>query len=120
LHLARTPSSTVAAAQDQRAARVTGHEVSAPHLAVLRDTTDEAAPDQDAVEREAAGSTPSTGDSTTVASAPARAGASAGAGQIAERDLEEMVRRLYPRLRRSLSSELLVARERAGTLADLR
>jgi hypothetical protein len=31
-----------------------------------------------------------------------------------------MVRRLYPRLRRSLSSELLVARERAGTLADLR
>jgi hypothetical protein len=28
------------------------------------------------------------------------------------------MRKLYPRLRRSLSTELLVARERAGMLAD--
>ncbi len=42
------------------------------------------------------------------------------ATSVADRDLDEMVRRLYPRLRRSLSTDLLVARERAGTLADLR
>lgn len=51
------------------------------------------------------------------ASAPAAASPLAG---LADRDLDEMVRRLYPRLRRTLSSELLVARERAGVLADLR
>jgi hypothetical protein len=39
---------------------------------------------------------------------------------MSDRDLDEMLQRLYPRLRRSLSSELLVARERAGMLADLR
>ena len=41
-------------------------------------------------------------------------------GGLSDRDLDEVLRKLYPRLRRSLSSELLVARERAGVLADLR
>jgi hypothetical protein len=88
---------------------------------VLRDATDDATSDQDAVEAETAGSAaPASSGATTVSSTTTRAATSGEAGLIAERDLEEMVRRLYPRLRRSLSSELLVARERAGTLADLR
>ncbi len=59
------------------------------------------------------------GEAPTVTAPAPGASASPLAG-LAERDLDEMVRRLYPRLRRSLSSELLVARERAGVLADLR
>jgi hypothetical protein len=47
------------------------------------------------------------------------AGAS-GPGAMPERDLETIAHRLYPRLLRRLSSELLVARERAGVLADRR
>jgi hypothetical protein len=90
-----------------------------PRLAVLRAAMDEAPPEQDPEERETTGSTTTAGGSTTMPSTAASA-APGGATSVAERDLEEMVRRLYPRLRRSLSSELLVARERAGTLADLR
>ncbi len=121
LVLARTPGPTVASAHDQPATGGGTSGSTAPRLAVLRDATDVATPEQDAVEPEDAGSaSPASNDATTVSSTTTRAAASGGAGPIAERDLEEMVRRLYPRLRRSLSSELLVARERAGTLADLR
>lgn len=52
--------------------------------------------------------------------AGAAAASAQGATAMADRDIDEMVRRIYPRLRRSLTSELLVARERAGTLADVR
>jgi hypothetical protein len=68
------------------------------------------------------GQTPTQGDGTMTAGTAAAPPTTPGGGSaapIADRDLDEMVRRLYPRLRRSLSSELLVARERAGTLADL-
>ena len=66
---------------------------------------------------------PPAADTTEVAGTPAAAGGGAsgatGVGAtLSERDLDEVLRRLYPRLRRSLSSELLVARERAGMLAD--
>ena len=50
--------------------------------------------------------------------APATPGGAAA--QLSDRDMDEMLRKLYPRLRRHLTSELLVARERAGVLADLR
>jgi hypothetical protein len=95
-------------------------------LTLLRDSTDVAATDD-------AGSEPTTPDASSPRTATATSGQDSAPGAaattapsggpattIAERDLDEMVRRLYPRLRRSLSSELLVARERAGTLADLR
>ncbi len=54
---------------------------------------------------------------TAAAAGPAAGGVSA---MLSDRDMDEMLRKLYPRLRRHLSSELLVARERAGALADLR
>jgi hypothetical protein len=121
LVLARTPSPTVASAHDQAATGGGTSGPTAPRLAVLRDATDDATSGQDTVEAGTAGSaSPASSGATTVSSTTSRAAASGGAGPIAERDLEEMVRRLYPRLRRSLSSELLVARERSGTLADLR
>ena len=50
-----------------------------------------------------------------------RARASAGgAAAMPERDLETIAHKLYPRLLRRLSSDLLVARERAGMLSDRR
>lgn len=53
--------------------------------------------------------------------APAEAeGATGGpAGAMDERQLEDLLRRLYPKLRTQLARELLVARERAGLLTDL-
>ena len=57
---------------------------------------------------------------TITAGAAGGAPASSLSGGMSDRDLDEVMRKLYPRLRRSLSSELLVARERAGVLADLR
>ena len=48
------------------------------------------------------------------------AGASGGAsGQLDDRAMEDLLRRLYPKLRMQLSRELLVARERSGLLTDL-
>ena len=65
---------------------------------------------------------PPAADTTAVAgnaaSSPGANGAAAGGPGLSDRDLDEVLRKLYPRLRRSLSSELLVARERAGMLAD--
>lgn len=90
-------------------------------VVVQRAEGDPSAVDEDASESEVVpgtASSPPTGVSST-ASGPGTTMPGA-ASPIADRDLDEMVRRLYPRLRRSLSSELLVARERAGTLADLR
>jgi hypothetical protein len=89
---------------------------------VSRDVADATSPEEDASQASAPGSA-----AVGSPAAPAQGGLGGSAtqttgapGAIPERDLDEMVRRLYPRLRRSLSSELLVARERAGTLADLR
>ncbi|MBX3030702.1 MAG: hypothetical protein KF809_11115 [Chloroflexi bacterium] len=76
------------------------------------------APADDGAGPESLDPAPSVEPAAVSASAPAAA-TSPLAG-LADRDLDEMVRRLYPRLRRTLSSELLVARERAGVLADLR
>jgi hypothetical protein len=39
---------------------------------------------------------------------------------MGERELQELLRQLYPKLRLQLANELLVARERAGLLTDLR
>ena len=50
----------------------------------------------------------------------ANVGVGSAAGAMPERDLETIAHKLYPRLLRRLSSELLVARERAGVLADRR
>ncbi len=65
---------------------------------------------------------PPAADTTAVAGSAASSaganGAAAGGSGLSDRDLDEVLRKLYPRLRRSLSSELLVARERAGMLAD--
>lgn len=41
-----------------------------------------------------------------------------GLAAMGERETEELLRKLYPKLRLSLTRELLVARERAGSLAD--
>ena len=90
--------------------------------------------------------TPATGGATTPAGAPAGAhpgtgttattGAAAGAaaggaaahpaahaghfGDLDDHDVEELVKRVYARLRTSLRNELLTDRERAGMLADFR
>jgi hypothetical protein len=119
LVLARSTTTIVASAHDQPMSGPAGTLGGAGTSAtVLRDATDPVAPDaaQPDDGGGAPGGAPGEGTST---STTARAAPSA-TGSVAERDLDEMVRRLYPRLRRSLSSELLVARERAGTLADLR
>jgi hypothetical protein len=46
--------------------------------------------------------------------------ASAGPHQASETEIDELARRLYDRLRNRLKTELLVDRERAGFLTDLR
>ena len=46
--------------------------------------------------------------------------ASAGPHQASETDMDELARKLYDRLRTRLKTELLVDRERAGFLTDLR
>jgi hypothetical protein len=96
-------------------------------MTLLRDSTDVTSVDDTATEpaRPAETTAPQASAASAPDGAPSGAGSTPGSpgspvSPIAERDLDEMVRRLYPRLRRSLSSELLVARERAGTLADLR
>lgn len=133
LVLARAAVPTVARANDQRppmtVARPSGPgtiAVARP-MTLLRDSTDVTATDDTVTEparpAETAagqGTAAMTPDGTPSGAAAATASSGSPAAPIAERDLDEMVRRLYPRLRRSLSSELLVARERAGTLADLR
>jgi len=52
--------------------------------------------------------------------APETSGASAGPRQASETEMDELARRLYDRLRSRLKTELLVDRERAGFLTDLR
>jgi hypothetical protein len=115
LVLARTTTQVVAQGNDlrpMRAPRGGDRNTIAGWLPIQR-AADGSATDATA-EPAAAASTPA----STTGGGP---DTSSGAGTaIADRDLDEMVRRLYPRLRRSLSSELVVARERAGSLADLR
>jgi hypothetical protein len=131
LRLARSTASIVASANDVHglgAQPHTGSDAStlvvagrhATSVVAQRAPSDvlPAAPDDPAAS-EGPRATPTTSHgSGTATTQPASPGG--GTATIADRDLDEMVRRLYPRLRRSLSSELLVARERAGTLADLR
>jgi hypothetical protein len=52
--------------------------------------------------------------------APAAAPPPGGGGGTpqGDREIEELVRKIYPRLRHRLAGELLVSRERAGYLAD--
>jgi hypothetical protein len=60
--------------------------------------------------------------SRVTAGAPAAesGAASAGPHQASETEMDELARRLYDRLRSRLKTELLVDRERAGFLTDLR
>lgn len=61
-------------------------------------------------------------DGSDAAVAAAATGATAGGGAAAggsERELDELARRLYDRIRSRLRTELLVDRERAGALSDL-
>ena len=61
-------------------------------------------------------------DGTDAAVAAAASSATAGGGSPAggsERELDELARRLYDRIRSRLRTELLVDRERAGALSDL-
>jgi hypothetical protein len=73
----------------------------------------------------AAASTPAGGPALQLAedgSAPPPAGAggdTAPAPALGERELQDLLRQLYPRLRTHLASELLVSRERAGLLTDI-
>ncbi|MET0771468.1 MAG: hypothetical protein ABWZ82_00160 [Candidatus Limnocylindrales bacterium] len=120
LVLARTSAAFVASAHDPVAIARGGGQGSPTHQSVLRDASDEATAEDEPATPATPESMARPADGATVSSSAAPAGTSGGAGPMPERDLDEMVRRLYPRLRRSLSSELLVARERAGTLADLR
>ena len=68
------------------------------------------------------------GDAPPPAPGPAAPAAGGGAGAtggapsaaMGDRELEELLHRLYPRLRHTLADEFLVARERAGVLTDLR
>jgi len=54
------------------------------------------------------------------APAPESSSASAGPHQASEGEMDELARKLYDRLRTRLKTELLVDRERAGFLTDLR
>jgi hypothetical protein len=54
------------------------------------------------------------------APAPESSSASAGPHQASETEMDELARKLYDRLRNRLKTELLVDRERAGFLTDLR
>jgi hypothetical protein len=51
---------------------------------------------------------------------PGAGGSTAATPAASERDLDELARRLYDRIRLRLSRELLVDRERAGALTDHR
>lgn len=63
---------------------------------------------------------PSGGDPTTASSsAPAAATTAAPAGH-SEQEMNELAGKLYDRIRSRLKTELLVDRERAGLLTDLR
>lgn len=94
-------------------------------VTLLRDAADVGSVDDDTVSESvrpaASTETPGATPTRVASSTSAGPGTAEGVGaSLGERELDEMVRRLYPRLRRSLSTELLVARERAGMLADLR
>jgi hypothetical protein len=60
------------------------------------------------------------------ASATARGGATAGddvenvVESLSELDLDRLTRRMWMRIRRELRTEMLIDRERAGVLADMR
>jgi hypothetical protein len=69
-----------------------------------------------AVQRDGEAGAGAAGGEAGGAGAAAPTGAS---GQLDDRAVEDLLRRLYPRLRMQLSRELLVARERAGLLTDL-
>ncbi len=121
LTLARSAGPVIASANEMRhSGQGRGSADSPPPpVVVQRDASDPLLPGSDGGDGPATTSSLATATADTTATTPSGVPA-AGATTIPERDLDEMVRRLYPRLRRSLTSELLVARERAGTLADLR
>ncbi|HYW26298.1 MAG TPA: hypothetical protein VE953_19155 [Terriglobales bacterium] len=58
--------------------------------------------------------------SASSASGPAAGGAEDGSPKHSEKELDELARQLYERLRSRLRMELLVDRERAGLITDLR
>ena len=68
-------------------------------------------------ENRAVASRPSEGESTPVIASPA---APTGPSQASESEMDELARKLYDRIRGRLKTELLVDRERAGFLTDLR
>ena len=68
-------------------------------------------------ENRAAASRPSEGESTPVSVSPT---AATGPSQASESEMDELARKLYDRIRGRLKTELLVDRERAGFLTDLR
>jgi hypothetical protein len=68
-------------------------------------------------ENRAAVSRPSEGGNPHVSAGPA---AATGPSQASESEMDELARKLYDRIRGKLKTELLVDRERAGFLTDLR
>ena len=68
-------------------------------------------------ENRAAASRPSEGESTPVSVSPT---AATGPSPASESEMDELARKLYDRIRGRLKTELLVDRERAGFLTDLR
>ncbi len=75
-----------------------------------------AMPDGRAVQR--AEAVPDSAPAAT-SSATTPAGTTATGGRLDDREVEELLHRLYPKLRTRLAHELLVARERSGLLTDL-
>jgi hypothetical protein len=101
-------------------------EENLPRPVVSRAREDEASPGPDAgiaaaaaVQRADAVPSAPTPSAPRAAETNASGSASGGAGQLGDREVEELLGRLYPRLRMQLSRELLVARERSGLLTDL-
>ncbi len=102
-----------------------GHVDSGPDTA---SPGDPAALSPDAVQRLIAGSddgapsaTPSTPTLAPIVSRAAAegGGGGGGAGGGSDKDLDELARKLFPRLQLRLRSELLIDRERIGALVDL-
>ncbi len=114
LSLARPQGRAVLAAQPTTVARPVGVPSAAAFDATVQLAADDPPPP---AADSAAGASGSAG---AVQGGAAAAPAGGLTTQLSDRDMDEMLRKLYPRLRRHLSSELLVARERAGVLADLR
>jgi hypothetical protein len=95
--------------------------VASPSAAVQRavEANDELEPDPGSVMRPVDDDTPTVSRATSSDSPGTGASAAGSAPAGSERELDELARKLFPRIEMRLRNELLVGRERTGALVDL-